>query len=640
MVIRSLKRSYEVLGRLNSTGRISEFLCFEQNEKEVCLLVRMTGPARAKRFLLFLEEKIKETIFPDYKECFQTDKAFYAVFSYSQEKTLMDKLSAGDCTVQERAEIVRRLLEQMLLRSPHPYFMICALRPDLVTVSDSLNVSWNYDLDGEENFDAYTMEEVCLHLIKIIDLLLKEEIKGKQYPLLDSFRLALSDGKMNGYLELYREFMPVYDGICRGEKTCPPESGLKRLWEKCKRIVGKPDCKKGYLRLGHRYVAKKLVLCASLIMVFLLFGYLWIDSFWIQPEPLIKTMVINSRDMEGYTGEVRLVGDEETDSVIFEGMLLEGKMEGQGTLYDEEGNLIYEGNFIQGMYEGNGTLYYPSGNICYRGDFSQDLYDGTGTLFYENGITAYEGAFVQGKRSGSGTAYDEAGVLLYEGTFFQDLYSGTGKLYSEGALIYEGEFLEGQCHGSGKKYRQKTGQLIYDGMFKQGQYSGEGRLYNMFTGVLIYEGSFYQDLYDGEGKQYDPENGELIYAGSFYQDFYDGYGKQYDPKNGYLLYKGEFREGCYDGQGKRYIEGMLVYDGEFFMGTYNGKGTLYNQITGAVIFEGIFYQNTPMIATVPEEQEVPENQKEPEDQKEPEEQEVPEDQKEPEEWKEENPEYG
>ena len=557
MIIRSLNRSYEVLGRLSSSGKISEFLCFEQNEKEVCLLVRMVGSVRAKRFLLFLEEKIEETIFPDYKEYFQTEKAFYAVFSYSQERSLTDKLRAEDCTVQERIEIVRRLLEQMLLRSPHPYFMISALRPDLITVSDSLNVSWNYELDEEKSFDSYTMEEVCRHLISIIDFLLKEEIKGKQYPLLQDYLAALSDGKMNGYLELYREFMPVYDGIRRGEKAILPPSGLKRLWEKCKRIVGKPESGKGYVRIGNRYVAKKLALCFSLVTVLLLFGYFWVVCFQIQPDPLVKTMVIHSQDMAGYTGEVRLVEDEEAGSVIFEGTLIDGRMEGRG------------------------TLYYPNGNICYQGDFSQDLYDGQGTLFYENGVTAYEGAFAQGKRSGSGTAYDETGILLYEGTFLQDLYSGTGKLYSEGILIYEGGFLEGKYHGSGRKYRKKTGKLLYDGMFEQGQYSGEGRLFDVFTGALLYAGRFYQGLYDGEGKRY-------------------------DPVHGYLLYEGEFRKGRYDGQGKRYVKGMLVYEGGFLLNTYNGKGILYDQTTGAVDFEGIFHLNKPMKITVEEEPERPE----------------------------------
>lgn len=641
MIIQRLDRCYEVLRQLSSTSRMAEFLCQEPQLQEAYLLVRISEPTLAKRFTQFLEEKIRGTEFPDYKECFQSDGNFYAVFTYSLDRTMADKLGMENCTGRERTEMVRSLLEQMLLRNPHPYFMRNALQPDMITVDDGLNVDWNYHLDEVMTFDYCTMEAVCQRLADVIKLLFEEELQRERCPLLFSYLHALEEGKMSDYLELYRKFMPVYETLCEEEEGYLPQTFLQRCWETCRKIIDKPDSLKGYLRLGKRYVAKKLAFVTVLLFGLVILSLIWILYLWVQPQPLTKTMVIHSQDMEDYTGKVRLVGDLEADNVIFVGTLAEGRFNGQGTLYDPEGNLKYEGEFSQGLYqgsgllyqsgellyqggfsgglyEGNGTLYYPDGNIRYRGSFSQGLYEGVGALFYENGVTFYEGEFFQGKKSGSGKMYKENGELLYDGAFSQDRYEGEGTLYDNGQtvcqgcfhlgvlvsgtavyydmmgnLLYQGSISNGLYDGQGKLFSE--GILIYEGGFSEGNYQGSGRKYQVATGKLLYDGMFEQGEYSGEGRLYDEDTGGLLYEGSFYQSLYDGEGKLYDPECGYLIYEGSFRESQYDGQGKSYAAGMLAYEGEFLLGTYNGRGILYDQTTGAVVFDGVFYNNQPMV---------------------------------------------
>lgn len=620
MIIQRLNKCYEVMRQICSTNRISEFICIEQESQEMYLLIRITDSILAERFTLFLEERIKGTKFPDYKECFQSDGAFCAVFNYSGEKTLKDKLGAENYSEKEKAEIVRGLLKQMLLRSPHPYFMKNSLRMDMITVADNLDVDWNYHLDESGAFDNCTMETVCGQLAEIIKRLFAREIRKKRYPLLNAYLFVIEDGRISDYLKLYREFVPVYEALCDEESGKLLPTFPQRVWGGLRRIVGRPGSLKGYLRLGKRYIAKKLAIFLTLTilllsLLFIRLIYPWLQTqLYAQDQPDTPTMVIDSQDTEGYTGQVRLVDDLETDNVIFVGTLLDGKMDGQGTLYDPEGNLLYQGEFAEDRFEGTGKLYSEVGDLIYEGEFAKGLYEGTGVLYYKNGETSYEGEFSQGKKSGNGREFDKSGELLYEGSFLRDRYEGGGTLYNNGQAVRQGSFHRGLLtSGSGSFYDKQgnlryqgsisdgiydgqgklfsEGILIYEGGFAKGNYHGSGRMYQRNTGMLLYDGMFAQGEYAGEGRLYDRETGSLLYEGSFYQGLYDGEGKLYDPIDGYLIYEGSFREGQYDGQGKSYVSGILAYEGEFFLGAYNGRGMLYDLTTGTVICDGVFYDN-------------------------------------------------
>ncbi|MCH5339593.1 MAG: hypothetical protein J1E03_12480, partial [Acetatifactor sp.] len=135
------------------------------------------------------------------------------------------------------------------------------------------------------------------------------------------------------------------------------------------------------IKLAIAFAAFVVLLCLVGVIVFP----------WVQSRFLTKTMVIHSQDMEGYTGKVRLVGDLETDNVIFVGTLTEGKINGLGTLYDWEGNLIYQGEFLADQYSGMGVSFYQNGNVQYSGEFAGGQYEGTGKLYQEDGILLYEG---------------------------------------------------------------------------------------------------------------------------------------------------------------------------------------------------------------------------------------------------------
>ncbi|MCH5281444.1 MAG: hypothetical protein J1E61_08230 [Lachnospiraceae bacterium] len=644
MIIQNIDKCYEVINRFSGGDSIQEFLCKEQELGETNLLVRIKDPILAKRFTLFLEEKVKGTEFSDYQDCFQWEEALYAVFTYSSHQTLAHKLAGENCTLEERAGIFCNLLEKMLLLDPHPYFMKNALHQDRITVSDSLDVAWNYHLDEETGFDNCKMEIIWERLENIFVLLFDRELKEKRSPLLEQYLYDLTRGAIFSYMDLYQEFMPVHESLCAEENKEPSPNPFHRIWESLKKVIDKPDSPKGYFRIGKHYIAKKAAVALSLsillgmmllVLIFIKIGYPFIQSRY-----LTKTMIVGTEETKDYTGKVRLIEDAETENLRYTGRLTEGKMDGEGTLYypngnieyrgdfvedryegmgklyNEAGELIYEGSFLdglyegdgiyyymgeiiayegsfsKGLYEGSGTLYYIDGQIRYEGGFSEGQYDGSGVLYYVNGLPSYEGEYQKGQRSGNGKLYNEAGELIYEGGFLKDLYEGEGTLYKNGKAVSLGAFHLGTLTSGETATYDKEGNLRYQGSIYNGLYDGEGKLYR--KGVLIYDGLFDSGDYCGDGRLYDETTGRLVYEGSFYQDLYDGEGKLYDPIEGYLVYEGSFREGKYDGAGKSYANGVLAYEGEFLLGTYNGKGILYDQSTGTVVFEGVFYDNQPL----------------------------------------------
>lgn len=112
--------------------------------------------------------------------------------------------------------------------------------------------------------------------------------------------------------------------------------GLKRVGEK-------PTSLNEYVLVGERYVAKKLLLLAALLFIIAVSLTIRFGYPWIQARFLTRTMVINTEDMGGYTGKVRLVSGREPGTVLFEGRLEDGRINGPGTLYGYDGVRLYRG---------------------------------------------------------------------------------------------------------------------------------------------------------------------------------------------------------------------------------------------------------------------------------------------------------
>ena len=175
MIIQNAERTYEVLRHLGGTEQTEEYLCADPAERgeNTFLLVRIADPVLAKRFTLFLDERVKGGSFTDFREAFLEKGDLYAAFRYSVQPTLEEKLASERCERPERAQIAWNLLERLLLLSPHPWLAWNALEKDQVTVSPALEISFRYHFLEIEQPEELAMEDVCGSLEELFRLLIR-----------------------------------------------------------------------------------------------------------------------------------------------------------------------------------------------------------------------------------------------------------------------------------------------------------------------------------------------------------------------------------------------------------------------------------------------------------------------------------
>ena len=166
-----------------------------------------------------------------------------------------------------------------------------------------------------------------------------------------------------------------------------------------KSMTRRPSSKADYVRFGQVYLSKRFLGFSVIASVLVVTVFSTVIYPWLEGKLWTPTILLNSQKMAGYTGPARIKNDMGT--VIYVGDVVSGKLTGDATQYDTEGELVYTGAFQDAAYSGYGS-YYVDGVLRYEGDFAKNLYDGEGRLYDEEGSLIYQGSFAQGLRSGKG----------------------------------------------------------------------------------------------------------------------------------------------------------------------------------------------------------------------------------------------
>ncbi len=91
----------------------------------------------------------------------------------------------------------------------------------------------------------------------------------------------------------------------------------------------------------------------------------------------------------------------------------------QGSLTLDKGTIKYNGSLVRGKMNGQGTLTFKNGDV-YKGYFKNGTFNGKGTFTAKAGWK-YEGNFVNGQADGQGKLTTENNVV-YKGKFKQGIY--------------------------------------------------------------------------------------------------------------------------------------------------------------------------------------------------------------------------
>ena len=202
----------------------------------------------------------------------------------------------------------------------------------------------------------------------------------------------------------------------------------------------------------------------------------------------------------------------------------------KGILYSTEDN-YYEGMFLNGKKEGKGTIIYKNG-AKYEGEIKNNLHNGFGKLTQLDG-EIFVGQWKDGKINGKGVRYHKNGDV-YSGDYMNSIRDGIGKYVFSNGDSYEGQWKNGKANGKGI-FKFKNGD-IYEGYFRDNNFCGQG-CFRKKKGD-IYIGEFKNGELDGEGTFINKDKEK--YIGKFIEGKKDGNGVLYD-KNGIIIKSGIWR---------------------------------------------------------------------------------------------------
>lgn len=183
----------------------------------------------------------------------------------------------------------------------------------------------------------------------------------------------------------------------------------------------KPKHKKDYYGIGRWLVSKRLAF--SIVIVLGVLCAVYISSALPKKAPnggagSVQTYKYNAIPLKFHKGVVNILAKD--GHLAFTGQVDDGKVTGNGTLFDAKGNTLYEGSFKENLFNGKGQLYYPQGGLKYDGEFVNNLFQGAGSFYRATGTLEYEGQHLAGMRSGQGKLYNSAGNTIFDGTFLND----------------------------------------------------------------------------------------------------------------------------------------------------------------------------------------------------------------------------
>ena len=263
-------------------------------------------------------------------------------------------------------------------------------------------------------------------------------------------------------------------------------------------------------------------------------------------------------------GEVILEVDSPHKGYSIETRIVNGKMNGKGSIFNQDHIKIASLVFVDGIANGDCKLYDENGMLFFEGCFVNGYREGKGKEFDEKGNVIYEGLFKEGKRMNI--------MLMKE-------MKGYWKEMNDGNEVISICEKNDKFENDGICYFYVNGKINRVSKCKNGE---EICVLKQFEGNKMIE--FVNGL-----KQYEGE-----YKDSIENDYCrEGKGKEYDMNNGSLIYNGSFSNGKRHGEGILYENGKIVYDGKWENGMRKiENGNQGNQGNGdnccSIVAKGIF----------------------------------------------------
>ncbi len=239
MLIETYDEVYAVMQHFYEGLHMDSYVCKRKSDQQLYLIVRVRNKKITAKIIEFISVQKSSQQFADLVDQFVFQGDLHVVFRYVPGMPLQKKLEQL-CTLEERMAIGRKLLEQMILLKQPPYFQCQCLSPENVMVTDSLDISFRYNLQDAEKYDAYTPAQALAYLYRILKILFQPELQRNVIDPMAGFLSQLQRQEYPDYLEQYR----LYCDACEEVREIPEnELGVSknlfyRIWNFVRSIRG------------------------------------------------------------------------------------------------------------------------------------------------------------------------------------------------------------------------------------------------------------------------------------------------------------------------------------------------------------------------------------------------------------------
>lgn len=272
MTIETYDKEYTVVRHFYAGLHMDHYVCQCGRDPQLYNIIRVKNQKLAAQIIEFLSAQKSSRKFSDFVDAFVSQGDLHAVFTYTQGLGLQRKLEEP-CTLPERMEIGKRLLERMVLLEQPYYFQCQCLHPENIIVTPSLDVRFWYTFKDIEKYDTYVEQQAAAYLYRVVKLLFETELGKNVLDPMAAFLKQVQEERHLDYMVQYRRYCEA----CEEIKKIPPEemelpqNFLYHFWNFIKSVRG----------LIKRTMLAIIFICVFIYMVYCMFrsfqvkGYVW-----------------------------------------------------------------------------------------------------------------------------------------------------------------------------------------------------------------------------------------------------------------------------------------------------------------------------------------------------------------------------
>jgi hypothetical protein len=201
---------------------------------------------------------------------------------------LSEYLKKFSYNTDERLEILRSLIEKTVMMNIPVSIQTDILLSESITVSESMRVDFRYNLTHMHDYASMDFRKFQKSMCSVVKKILEKEYNSNISGKLVKYCENLEKGVFSEYIELYSEYMDVYEEIKNNinQETLKKQSRWLKIWEKAK----------SFLRMIKPFAVCLVILLALIYLLYTVMGYDKEDTSQYNTYKTIGSLVIKEYD--------------------------------------------------------------------------------------------------------------------------------------------------------------------------------------------------------------------------------------------------------------------------------------------------------------------------------------------------------